>query len=229
MNNYDYFDAAESHANNFSNANGQYGWQGFTGDGYNYMDNGGVGAEAPSNANPSDSLPYVIIVTNSTASAVSSVVILGANVNTGSGVTNFGNVAAITITMDSGDTTYAQFLESIKSQPFKVGLTHIEGSSSAQTFKAWTFTEKSSNGRVTTYPVTPRLDALQQQNTVTLLKNKYTVDAWTQLSTTIVANGTLTVSIYPMNELNVARGLEGRQVEKNYAAPGLSSLPGVRY
>ena len=226
MNNYDYFSAAESHANNFSNANG---WQDFTGDNYNYMNNNGVSPEMPSNANPSDSLPYVIIVSNSTASAVTGVIILGANVNTGSSVTNNGNVAAITITMDSGDTTYAQFLESIKSESFKVGVTHVEGSSSAQTFKTLTFTEKATNGRKTEYPFTPRLDPLQQQSTVTIVKHKYTVDAWTQITTTIVANGTLTLSIYPMVEMNVARGLEGRQVEKNYAAPGLSQLPGVRY
>lgn len=225
MNNYDYFEQADSHANNFSSANG---WQEFSGDNYNYMDNSGIGASAPSNANPSDSLPYVVIVSNSTASAVTGVIILGANVNTGNAVTNLGNVAAITITMDSGDTTYAQFLESIKSQPFKVGVTHIEGSTTAQTFKTLTFTEKATNGRKIEYPFTPRLDPLQQQSTVTIVKHKYTVDAWTQITTTIVANGTLTLSIYPMNELNVARGLEGRQVEKNYGAPHLSQLPGVR-
>ena len=221
MNNYDYFNDAENSANNFSNATGQYGWDAAQGDSWNYMDNGGVGASAPSNSNPSDSLPYVLIIANSTASAVTGVVILGANANT-VGATNNGNVAAITITMDSGDTTYAQFLESIKSTPFKVGSMHIEGSSSAQTFKALTFTEKASNGRKQTYVITPRLNALANQNTVTMLYHKFTVDAWTSISTTIVASGTLTLSLYPMNELNVARGLEGRDVEKNYAAPNLS-------
>lgn len=219
MRNYDYFADAYDYANNFSNANG---WDGFV-DQYNYMDNGGVGA-VHSNANPADSLPYVLQIANSTTDNVSNVVILGANQNT-VGATNFGNVAAITITMNSGATTYQQFLENIKSQPFKVGLMHLQSSNANQPFQVLTFTQPNANGTSTTWPVSPILDPNQNQSGVTIVKNKFVVNAWTQISTTILASATLTMRLYPMTELNVARGIEARPVEKGYGAPDLYQLP----
>ena len=217
MNNYDYFEQADSHANNFSNANG---WDNFGSSGYDYMDNGG-GNDAPSNANPSNSLPYVFIIANSTASDVTNVVILGATSNT-VGATNNGNVAAITITMDSGLTTYSQLLESIKTMPFTVGEMHLQSSNASQPYKALTFTQGAPNGTSTTYVISPKLDPLQNQSTVSILRHRFVVDSWTKISTTILASATLTMSMYPMNELNVSRGLDGKQVEKNYAQPNLS-------
>jgi hypothetical protein len=35
----------------------------------------------------------------------------------------------------------------------------------------------------------------------------------------------LTVKMYPMQEVNVARSIEGRAVEKGYAAPNMYQLP----
>jgi hypothetical protein len=215
MNNHNYFADAYDYANNYSNANG---WSGFT-DQYNYA--GGAGH---SNANPADSLPYVFNIANSTTDDVSSVVILGANQNT-VGATNFGNAAAITITMASGAVTYQQFLENLKSQPFKTGLMHLQSSNTSQPFQVLTFTELQANGTSTTWPVTPLLDPNQNQAGVTIVKNQFTVDAWTQISTTILASATLTMRIFPMQELNVARAISSRPVEKDYNAPDLYQLP----
>lgn len=215
--NLNYFDQAYQNANNYSNANGD--WNGFV-DNYNYANNADSAGQS-SYADPMDSLPYVFIIANSTTADVSSVTILGANYNT-VGATNNGNVAAITITMESG--TYAQFLENIKSQPFKVGITHLESSNTSQPFKTLTFTQGAANGLSQTWPVTPKKDPNQQQSGVTILRNKYTVDAWTKISTTILGSATLTMSMYPMQELNVARGLEGRPVDKPYGAPNMSQF-----
>lgn len=219
MNNYDYFASAERHAfNSYSNYDG---WNGFT-DNYNYMDNAGVGM--PSNANPSDSLPYTFQIANSTTNDVSSVVLLGANANT-VGATNNGNAAAITITMQTGTLTYAQFLENVKSQPFKVGLMYLQSSNANQPFQSLTFTQGAANGTSYTVPYSPTLDPNQNQSGVTIVRHKFTVDAWTSITTTILASATLTVKMYPMQEVNIARGIEARPVEKTYGAPNMYQLP----
>lgn len=220
MNNLNYFDQAYAHANNnYSNADG---WGYAVGTEYNYADAGMVGV--PSNANPANSLPYVFNISNSTTDDVSSVVLLGANANT-VGATNNGNAAAITITYQSGSVTYAQFLENIKSQPFRVGLMHLQSSNANQPFQTLTITQSSANGISTSVPYTPQLDPNQNQSGVTIVRYQFTVDAWVSITTTILASATLTVSMYPMQELNVARGIDGRPVDKVYGAPTLTQLP----
>ena len=218
--NFNYFADAYDYANNnYSNANG--GWDNFT-DQYNYMDNAGV--SAPSNASPSNSLPYVFSIANSTASNVTGVVILGANINT-VGATNNGNAAAITITYSSGSVTYAQFLENLKSNPFKVGKMHLYSTNASQPFQTLTFTQPEPNGASRTWPMVPQLDPLQNLNNVTILSYQFSVNAMTLITTTILASATLVMSLYPMEEMNVARGLDGRDVAKMYGAPRLSQLP----
>lgn len=218
-NNFNYFDQAYDYANNFSSANG---WDGFV-DQYSYMDNGGAGV--PAAANPANALPYVFNIANSTTNDISNVVLLGANANT-VGATNNGNNAAITITMASGSTTYTQFLENVKSQPFKVGLMHLQSSNTSQPFVSMTFTQGSATGASHTQPYTPILDPNQNQSGVTIVRYQFSVDSWTSITfSTIYASATLTVRMYPMVELNVGRALDARNVEKPYDAPQLYQLP----
>lgn len=220
MNNLNYFDQAYAYANNnYSNADG---WGYAVGSEYNYADAGMVGV--PSNANPANSLPYVFNIANSTTNDVSSVVLLGANANT-VGATNNGNPAAITITYASGSVTYAQFLENIKSQPFRVGLMHLQSANTSQPFQTLTITQSDANGVSNTVPITPVLDPNQNQSGVTIVRYQFTVNAWVSITTTILASATLTVLMYPMQELNVARGIDGRPVDKVYASPILTQLP----
>lgn len=221
MNNLNYFDQAYAYANNnYSNATGDWGYA--VGVEYNYADAGMVGV--PSNANPANSLPYVFNISNSTTDDVSSVTLLGANANT-VGATNNGNAAAITITYQSGAVTYAQFLENIKSQPFKVGLMHIQSSNTSQPFQTLTITESSASGRSSTLPITPQLDPNQNQSGVTIVRHQFTVNAWLSISFTVLASATVTISMYPMQELNIARGIDGRPVDQVYGAPVLTQLP----
>jgi len=216
----DYFGEAMNFANeSYSNYDGG-GWNNM--DSYNYQDgyeyaSQGAGVEAKA------SLPFVINIANSTTDDVSSVVVLGANSNL-TGATNFGNVAAITITMDNGDVTYTEFLESIKSEPFKVGYMYLESSNTAQPFKQLTVTYREPNGRKTELPVTPRKDPMQNQADVTIVKYSFPVDGFTRITTTILASATLTMSLYPQEQLNLARGLVGRSIGKAYSQPNLSQF-----
>jgi hypothetical protein len=209
-----YFEDAMNFANeNYSNYDG---WDNMADD-YNYADDydyasQGVGAEAKA------SLPFIINIANSTTDDVASVVFLGANSNL-FGATNFGNVAAITITMDNGDVTYTEFLESIKSEPFKVGLMYLQSANTSQPFKQLVISYREPNGREVTLPVTPALDPMQQQGGVTIVRHKFPVNAFTKITTTILASATLTVRLYPMEQLDISRS-----VGKDYSKPNLSQF-----
>lgn len=209
-----YFEQAENLAHeSFSNYGGDE-WNNFQ-DPYNYANGGSEQAKA--------SLPFIVNVQNTTASDVANVSILGANSNT-FGSTNFGNPVAIVITMDNGDITYTEFLESIKSEPFKVGLMYLQSSNTSQPFKQLTVEYREPNGRKVTLPVTPALDPMQQQAGVTIVRYQFPVNAFTKMSTTILASATLTLRLYPMEQLDISRSLSGQNPAKGYTRPNLSQF-----
>lgn len=211
-----------SQANNFANEDySNYdGWD--NADSYDYADDynyasQGVGTEAKA------SLPFIINLANSTTDDVADVVFLGSNSNL-FGATNFGNAAAITTTMDNGNVTYTEFLESVKSEPFKVGLMYLQSANTSQPFKQLVITYREPNGREVTLPVSPALDPMQQQGGVTIVRHQFPVNAFTKITTTILASATLTVRLYPEEQLDISRGLSGRSVGKNFTRPNLSQF-----
>jgi len=211
-----YFAKAENAAHeNFSNYNGDE-WNNFNDD-YNYADGADVSSTALA------SLPFVINVANSTTTDVTSVNILGSNASL-FGATNFGNPAAITITMDNGSITYTEFLQSIISEPFKVGLMYLQSSNTNQPYKQLLITYKESSGRLVQTPITPALDPMQQQTGVTIIRHQFPVNAYTSISTTILASATLTLRLYPSVQLDIARTLAGQSVGKGYSKPNLSQF-----
>ena len=212
-----YFQMAQATAmNEHSNYAGN-GWGNFV-DPYNYANGGGQGSAKAS-------LPFSIQVVNSTASNVANVVILGSNSNLFN-ATNFGNPAAITITMDNGTVDYTQFLESIKSQPFMVGEMYIEtiAGSNSQPFQTLSLAYTEPNGRTTSIPVSPRRDPMQNQNGVTIVKHSFPVNAFMEISTTILAETTVLYSLYPMSQLDLARTLSGQSIDKPFSKPNLSQF-----
>lgn len=217
--NSNFFKSEENSAHeNFSNYEGN-SWNQFN-DEYNYAD-GDASSEALA------SLPFTINIANSTTDDVTGVTILNAN-GALFGATNFGNDAAITITMDSDDVTYTEFLQSIFSEPFKVGQMYLQSSNANQPFKRFTITYKESTGRVVKTPITPALDPMQNQNGVVIVRHKFPVNAWTSITTTILASATLTMRLYPSIQLDISRTLSGQSVEKGYSRPNLSQfqMPG---
>lgn len=219
-----YFLNATNYANEtYSNYGG---WNNLAPDAYDYFDdyNYADGDAGVTEANAKASLPFNINIANSTTNDVSNVVILNANATTAAGVTNFGNVAAITITMDNGSITYGQFLESIKSEPFKVGLIYLQSSNASQPYKSLTIGYTEANGRTVTLPVSPRVDPMQNQSGVTIVRYQFPINAFTSITTTILASATLSMAIYPSTQLDTARALTGRSVAKDYVKPNLSQF-----
>lgn len=220
-----YFLNANTSANETYSNYGGNGWNNMA-DSYDYFDdyNYAEGDAGVGEANAKASLPFNINISNSTTNAVSNVVILNANATTAAGVTNYGNLPSITITMDNGAITYGQFLESIKSEPFKVGLIYLQSANANQPFKALTIGYTEANGRTVTLPVTPRVDPMQNQTGVTIVRYQFPINAWTSITTTILPEATLSLAIYPSTQLDTARALTGRSVAKDYVKPNLSQF-----
>lgn len=210
-----YFDEAEFYANeNYSNASGE--WSNF--DTYDYFDEYNyAGGGGHSNANPASSLPYIINIQNTATTDQANVSVLGANVNINA--TNTGNPANIVITMDNGAVTYIQFLQSIISEPFRVGLMYLQSANALQPFRQLLIEYIEPNGRTVNTPLTPALDPMQQQSGVTVVRHMFPVNANTAISTTILASATLTLRLYPSQVLDVSRSLVGRSVDKNFSNP----------
>tara|TARA_B100000475_G_scaffold197070_1_gene175527 strand:+ start:167 stop:847 length:681 start_codon:yes stop_codon:yes gene_type:complete len=210
-----YFDEAEFYANeNYSNASG---WSNF--DTYDYFDeyNYAGGGSQHSNANPAGSLPYIINIQNTATTDQANVSILGANVNINAA--NTGNPANIVITMDNGAVTYIQFLQSIISEPFRVGLMYLQSANAQQPFRQLLVEYTEPNGRTVNTPITPALDPMQQQSNVTVIRHMFPVNANTSIATTILASATLTLRLYPSEVLDISRSLVGRSVAKDFASP----------
>jgi hypothetical protein len=65
---------------------------------------------------------------------------------------------------------------------------------------------------------------MQQQSSVTIVRYSFPVNGFTKLQTDILASATLTLRLYPSEQLDISRGLVGRGVAKDYAQPNLSQF-----
>jgi hypothetical protein len=165
--------------------------------------------------------PFNFIIENS-SSIAQTVTLLGASVNNAGN--NFGNDAAITITMDNGAITYTRFLGSLSSQPFSFNQLYIESQNSTQVTKTITATWFDLSGTELRVPFFPKKDPMQQQNGILIFRAQrdVPVDVNVSLSFTLVASATVNLSIYPKFIVDTARPLAGRPVEMGYSLPNLS-------
>lgn len=181
------------------------------------------GIEEPS----APSLPFILNIKNTSTDDISNVVFLGANSNSWFPlgiIPNFGNSEFINITMENGTVTYQEFLDSIKSQPFEIGMMHLQSDNPLQPFKTLRLFFRESSGWEFDEPINPALDPMQEQAGVTIVRKKFPVNAYTEIRTTILANSELRVMMYPTEQLDLARTLVGRPVAKDYSKPDLSQF-----
>lgn len=205
----------------YSNANG-FADDNFYGNSYS-ADGGCAPAVSVSRSNP-----YTFNIANSAAVDISNVVLLGANQNTVLNTTNFGNTgtaAAITITQQNGAVTYAQFLQAIKTQPFLIGEMQLQSSNTSQPFQTFTVSQTENDGRTSSVPYYPVLNPFQQQSGVAIIKQLIPVNSYTQFTFTILASATLTVRLYPAEQVDISRSVVGEPVSKPYNNPQIATQP----
>lgn len=227
---YNYFENLEDGAMNnraynaegrsFYNADSNDNYWNWNGDGYYSADAGQPvmvqGADA--------SQPYIIQVANSTTNNVTAVV-FDANVNLLPTATNYGNSAAVTITMQNGNLTYGQFLGQLREKPFRISQIYQFSSNTSQPFQALSFTTFDTFGASTNYSRAPILNPFQNQSGASILDYPFTVDGNTKLSFTLLASATTTFQFYPNKVYNISHGLAGRNVNMMLGNPKIAGVP----
>tara|TARA_R100001244_G_C5168581_1_gene131546 strand:+ start:2565 stop:3257 length:693 start_codon:yes stop_codon:yes gene_type:complete len=164
--------------------------------------------------------PYILSIANSTTDAVSSVLVGGAYTNLQA--TNFGNVAAITISMGIASLTYGEFLYQSMNKPFVVGLTYLSSANASQVLETFTIKQKDINGNESSKVIVPTLDPYQQQGDKVAISFNWKFDGFTSVTiASILASATLTMYLYPAENVSTGRALTGGSVVKGFASPDI--------
>jgi hypothetical protein len=184
----------------------------------------GTGNNAP------QSQPYILTISNASATAVSNFDVLGAYTYIGN--TGFSNgsltISGVTISSAIANVNYQQFLYQSMNQPFSVGLTYIESvaGSSSQVTQTFTLNTQDANGNQLLRTIVPTIDPYQQQSTIVAIKQMYSIDGFTKLTfATIGASVTFRIHFYPATNINLAAGLQGAQVATTYGSPNIVGVP----
>jgi hypothetical protein len=170
------------------------------------------------------SQPYIITVSNASASSVS-VDIFGAYIylNGGSGAFSNGSltVSSVTISSNLSNVTYFNLLNQSSVSPFTIGSTLISwvSGTTTQVLQPITLSTLDANGNQAVKILTPVIDPYQQQAGIIELKQPYRIDGFTKLTLTILATTAVQFQFYPADTINIARGLAGNPVSKQYGSP----------
>ena len=194
----------------------------FTGDdffGANGQSGNVGGGSAPT------SQPYIVTVTSTSGSAVSNFEVLGSyEYINNAGFTAGGDLVIGSITVSSGiaNVTYRQMLYQFMNNPFSVGLTYIQSATANQILETFSVKTQDANGNEAQKTLVPTIDPYQQQSTVLAMKYNYRIDGYTKLIIRqVLANATVKLYMYPADNINLARGLSGNNVSKQYGNPGI--------
>ncbi len=195
----------------------------FAGDMSNWFAADGEGAPVAA-ASPMRSQPYIITVSNASNTALS-VDLFGAYIylnNTTYTFTNGNFVSGgLVITSNIANVTYYNLLQQSSVSPFTIGSTLISSvnGTGAQVLQPLTLTTQDANGNQAQKTLTPVIDPYQNQSTVVELKQPFRVDGFTKLSFTVFAATSVQFQFYPSDTINIARGLGGNPVSKQYGSP----------
>ncbi len=183
-------------------------------------------APAPAPMNMRTSQPYIITVSNASATSTSNFDVLGAyqylqNTGFANGSLTVGNV---TISSAISNITYQEFLYQSMNSPFSVGMTYVESvsGSATQVSQTLTLNTRDANGNQALKTLVPTIDPYQFQTGIVVLNQAYDIDGFTKLTiATVLPSVVFRIHFYPKANLNIARGLRGTQVASDYKAPGV--------
>lgn len=170
------------------------------------------------------SQPYIVTVTNS-GSAVANFNVLGSFEyinNAGFDAAGDLTISGVTISSGIAGVTYREMLYQFMNNPYSVGLTYLQSSSESQILETVSVNTKDANGNTAQKTLVPTIDPYQQQSTVVAMKYAYRIDGFTKLIIRqVLANTTLKLYLYPSDNINLARGLSGNNVARQYGNPGI--------
>ena len=177
------------------------------------------------------SQPYIITITN-TGAAVSNFEVLGSyEFLDNAGFSNTGSltIGSVTIASAIPNVTYRQMLYQFMISPYSTGLTYIQSATTNQVLETISVNTKDANGNIAQKVFVPTVDPYQFQSTIIAMKFGYRIDGYTKLIIqNILANATLKHYFYPADNINLARGLAGRPVSREYGSPGIVKAQTVK-
>lgn len=171
------------------------------------------------------SQPYIITVTSTSGAAVNNFEILGSyEYLNNAGFTAGGDLVIGSITISSGisGVTYREFLYQCMNNPFSVGLTYIQSTTSGQILETVSLNTKDANGNEAQKTIVPTVDPYQNQSDVIAVQHGYRIDGYTKMIIRqVLANATVKFYLYPADNINLARGLNGAPVSRGFGNPGI--------
>lgn len=166
------------------------------------------------------SQPYILSIANSTTAAVANVLVGGAYTNLQA--TNFGNDAAITISMGISSLTYGEFLYQSMNKPFVVGATYLSSANASQVLETLTIAQKDINGNESSKVIVPTIDPYQQQTDKVVIAFNWKFDGFTQVTiASILGSATLKMYLYPAENVSTGRALTGGSVVRGFSNPDI--------
>jgi hypothetical protein len=166
----------------------------------------------------STSQPYILSIANSTTDDVASVKVFNAYAHLQA--SNYGNVAAITISMGISGLTYGEMLYQSMNKPFAIGLTYLSSANASQVLETLKISQKDINGNESHKTVVPTIDPYQQQTGKVAIAFNYKIDGFTQITiSNILASATLKAYLYPAENVAAGRALTGGSVIKGFSNP----------
>lgn len=180
-------------------------------------------APAPA-ASPMRSQPYILTVSNASNAAVT-IDVFGAYIYLNNAGFSAGSLTVSNVTISSGlsNTTYYNLLNQSSVSPFTIGSTLISSvnGTTSQVLQPLTLTTQDANGNQAIKVLTPTIDPYQNQSGVIELKQAFRIDGFTKLTFSIYASTSVQFQFYPSDNINIARGLAGAPVSKQYGNPQL--------
>jgi hypothetical protein len=168
------------------------------------------------------SQPYILTVSNASNAAVS-VDVFGAYVYLNNAGFSGGSLTVnnVTITSNLSNVTYYNLLNQSSFSPFTIGSTLISAVSgvTSQVLQPITLNTQDANGNQAIKILTPVIDPYQNQSGVIELKQPFRIDGFTKLTFSIFAATSVQFQFYPSDNINVARGLAGDPVSKQFGSP----------
>jgi hypothetical protein len=89
----------------------------------------------------------------------------------------------------------------------------------SQVLQPITLTTQDANGNQAVKILTPVIDPYQNQSGVIELKQPFRIDGFTKLTFSVFAATSVQFQFYPSDNINIARGLNGDPVSKQYGSP----------
>lgn len=175
--------------------------------------------------------PYILTVTN-TGAAVANFEVLGSYEylqNAGFSAGGSLTIGSITIASAIPNVTYQQMLYQFMVSPYSTGLTYIQSATTNQVLETISVNTKDANGNIAQKVFVPTIDPYQFQSTIIAMKYGYRIDGYTKLIlANVLTNATVKLYFYPADNINLARGLAGRPVSREFGSPGIVKAQTVK-